>query len=244
MPLPPACKPVPAGDAVDLHRPDDAQLLRPGPTLDWALENRRSIREYAGEPITAQQLGEFLYRVARVRGVKEFEVETPAGPTRIEFTSRPYPAGGALYELEFYVAVNTCAGLAAGLYHYDPLHHRLVRVAGRSDEFEQILWDAGLASGTDPERVQLLVILAARFPRIAWKYASLAYSLILKHVGVVYQTMYLTAAAMNLAPCALGTGNSDLFARAAGLDVHAESSVGEFLLGSNPAASSGEKEDV
>jgi len=36
---------------------------------------------------------------------------------------------------------------------------------------------------------------------------------------------------MNLAPCALGAGDSDLFARAAGLDYYAETSVGEFLLG-------------
>ena len=72
----------------------------------------------------------------------------------------------------------------------------------------------------------------ARFPRLAWKYASIAYALTLKHVGVVYQTMYLTATAMELAPCALGGGDSDLFARAADTDYYAETSVGEFLLGS------------
>jgi hypothetical protein len=37
---------------------------------------------------------------------------------------------------------------------------------------------------------------------------------------------------MNLAPCALGNGNSDLFAAAAGTDYYAETSVGEFILGS------------
>ena len=73
-----------------------------------------------------------------------------------------------------------------------------------------------------------------RRPRIAWKYASLAYALTLKHVGVLYQTMYLAATAMGLAPCALGAGDSDLFARAAGVDYYAETSVGEFLLGSKP----------
>jgi hypothetical protein len=43
--------------------------------------------------------------------------------------------------------------------------------------------------------------------------------------------MYLTATAMGLAPCAIGGGDADLFARAAGTDYCAESSVGEFLLG-------------
>lgn len=56
--------------------------------------------------------------------------------------------------------------------------------------------------------------------------------MILKNVGVLYQTMYLVATAMDLAPCALGGGDSDLFARATALDYYAETSVGEFLLGS------------
>jgi len=42
----------------------------------------------------------------------------------------------------------------------------------------------------------------------------------------------LAATAMGLAPCALGAGNSDLFAWASGIDYYAEGSVGEFLLGS------------
>jgi hypothetical protein len=50
---------------------------------------------------------------------------------------------------------------------------------------------------------------------------------------VLYQTMYLAATAMGLAPCAVGGGDADLFARAAGVDYYAETSVGEFLLG-NP----------
>ena len=44
------------------------------------------------------------------------------------------------------------------------------------------------------------------------------------------------ATAMELAPCGLGGGNSDLFAKAAGCNYHAESSVGEFALGSQPKA--------
>ncbi len=78
----------------------------------------------------------------------------------------------------------------------------------------------------------MVLVLASRFPRLAWKYASLAYALTLKHVGVVYQTMYLAATAMGLAPCALGGGDSDLFARAAGVDYYGETSVGECLRGS------------
>lgn len=129
-------------------------------------------------------------------------------------------------------AVPACEGLSLGLYHYDGIHHCLNGVCGRTAEVEHLLADAATSADIPTERVQVLRILAARFQRLAWKYASIAYALILKHVGVVYQSMYLTATAMDLAPCALGGGNADLFARAAGTDYYEETSVGEFLLGS------------
>jgi hypothetical protein len=42
----------------------------------------------------------------------------------------------------------------------------------------------------------------------------------------------LVATAMGLAPCALGGGDADRFAAAVGSDYFAESSAGEFILGS------------
>lgn len=230
---PPAVKPA-AAEGVELFRPDLVELRRSDPPFAEVQERRRSVREYAAEPITAEQLGEFLFRVARVRDRRHLEVETPHGPVELEFTSRPYPAGGGLYELEVYPVVNACRGLDAGLYHYDPVGHRLEPVAGRTVEVGHLLDEAARSTGMAPEGLQVLLVLAARFPRVAWKYSMLAYALTLKHVGVVYQTMYLAATAMGLAPCAVGSGDSDLFARTAGVDYCAETSVGEFLLGSRP----------
>jgi SagB-type dehydrogenase family enzyme len=230
--LPPALKPSPAGETIELSRPDLDALQREDPSFAQVLERRHSVREYGSKPITCDQLGELLYRVARVKDSGERTLESPVGALRMEFASRPYPAGGALYELEFYVAVNNCAGLAPGLYHYDPEHHRLSRTAAHADEVTALLAGAGEATAIAPRNLQVLVILTARFQRLAWKYAAIAYALVLKHVGIVYQTMYLVATAMNLAPCAVGCGNADLFARAAGVDYYGETSVGEFLLGS------------
>jgi SagB-type dehydrogenase family enzyme len=134
--------------------------------------------------------------------------------------------------LEVYAAVRSCDGLAPGLYHYQPLEHRLGGICGLTAEVEELLRGASEATGIPPDRLQVLLILTARFQRIAWKYSSIAYALTLKHVGVVYQTMYLVATAMGMAPCAAGCGDADVFARAAGTDYYAETSVGEFLLGS------------
>lgn len=229
---PPALKSVELSETIELDRPDLEQLKRDDPPFAEVLERRCSRRAYAEAPITARQLGEFLFRVARVKERREWEVDTPGGPVVVHGTTRPYPAGGGLYELEMYAVVHNCQGLDAGLYHYDALGHRLSRIAGRTSEVEALLSDAARSAAVAPESLQVLLVLASRLPRLAWKYASLAYALTLKHVGVVYQTMYLAATTMGLAPCAIGSGNSDLFARAAGIDYYAEISVGEFLLGS------------
>ncbi|OIJ99068.1 hypothetical protein BIV23_29035 [Streptomyces monashensis] len=74
--------------------------------------------------------------------------------------------------------------------------------------------------------------ITSRMKRLSWKYDSMAYATTLKNVGVLYQTMYLVATAMRLAPCALGSGNADLVAEATGNDYLSECSVGEFILSS------------
>jgi SagB-type dehydrogenase family enzyme len=230
---PPALKPALTGETQELYRPDLEQLERDDPPLARVQERRYSARDFDAEhPITARQLGEFLFRVGRVKDCWQTEVETDCGPIRMEFASRPYPAGGGLYELESYVAVNVCANLQPGLYHYDPARHLLARCCGHTAAVGQLLRDAAQSTAVAEDNVQILLILAARFPRVAWKYESIAYALTLKHVGVVFQTMYLAATAMGLGPCAVGCGDADLFARAAGTDYCAETSVGEFLLGS------------
>src|SRR5262249_41271325 len=150
------------------------------PPLAQVQEQRRSAREFDAErPITDRQLGEFLFRVARVKDCWQAEVVTSHGPVRMDFASRPYPAGGCLYELEFYVAVNACENLAPGLYHYNAARHRLTRLCGRSAEVVGLLRDASESTGVPEGDLQVLLILAARFPRVAWKYESIAYALTL-----------------------------------------------------------------
>jgi SagB-type dehydrogenase family enzyme len=231
---PPAVKPEVAGPSRDLYRPALAMLERDDPPLAWVQERRRSVREFDGErPITDRQLGEFLFRVARVKEYRQAVVETPGGSILMDFAARPYPAGGALYELEVYAAVNQCANLEAGLYHYDAWQHRLTQICGRTSEVVELLRDATTSTAIPENQLQVLLILTARVPRIAWKYESIAYALTLKHVGVLFQTMYLAATAMGLGTCAVGGGDSDLFALAAGTKYTAETSVGEFVLGSH-----------
>jgi SagB-type dehydrogenase family enzyme len=76
----------------------------------------------------------------------------------------------------------------------------------------------------------VLLTLAARVPRTAWKYERQAYRTVLLDAGAMIGTMYLAATAMGLAPCAIGNGDPALFARLTGLDPFEETSVAEFAL--------------
>jgi oxazoline/thiazoline dehydrogenase len=225
IPQPPMVKPQVSDDIIELYKPDIQKLKQEDSPFTWVLEERQSIRIYKDEPITDKQLGEFLYRSARNKRV----VSKDYG----ECTHRPYANSGGRYELEVYAIVNTCENLASGIYHYDAENHQLGRLTRRNSHVEALLEEAYFATGKSC-MPQILFVFAARFQRLTWVYESIAYSLMLKDVGSLQQTMYLVATAMNLAPCAIGAGNSDRFAAAVGTDYYAETSLGEFILGSQP----------
>ena len=230
----PAVRPAWAGERVPLGRaPDD-----PGrESLADLLARRRSFRTYDEEhPISLADVGAVLDRSARIRDQWLVNVPSSGGDEAVfEASRRPYPCGGATYELELYLAVDRCRDLPAGLYHYAASDHELVRVSDRTPALERLLADAR-KSTMDIASPQILVVVAARFARVMWKYRGLSYALILRHTGVLYQTLYLAATELGLAPCALGTGNSAVFSAATGLDPMVEGSVGEFLLGGRPSA--------
>lgn len=227
LPHTPAIKPPGAGARVALPRsaPD-----RAGPGFFAVLEARRSLRQPGEQPLTLEQLGHLLWSVARVQSHR------PANPDdsrQYEATLRPVAGGGAMHELELYLTVTRCSGLEPALYRYDPLAHELEWIAAPSDDSAGLVRDAmhAAAMETPPD---VLITLAARFARMTWKYEGMAYAAILKHVGVMYQQLYLVATALGLSPCALGAGDSDRFAAAAGTHYHEETSVGEFALSGPP----------
>lgn len=212
-----------AAASVSLPPADLPAAWHTDPPLATAMEARVSGRDHDPQcPVTVAELGAFLFRAARVRGL----YATDAG----EFTSRPYPSGGGSYELEIYVTANQCVGLQRGFYYYDPLHHALSHVAVPDADMEGLLNEAWQSAALTC-RPQVLLTIASRFHRVGWKYSSIAYATQLKNVGVLIQTFYLVATATRLAGCALGLGNIERFARLTGLDPMVEGSVGEFMLG-------------
>lgn len=207
-----------------LPTPDTSVSPPQEPSLLTAMETRRSVRIHGVDPIDLHRLGAFLFRSAGNRPLEEAAPGTPAG------IRRTYPSGGARYPLEVYVLVGRARGLDRGLYRYDPSEHGLDPLAPMTEELEGVLSEYGTRGGVTSPQVLLLITACMR--RTAGRYDAIAYSLILKEVGALMQSMYLVATALDLAPCAVGGGESDLLSRLLGVDPLEEAPVGEFLLGS------------
>lgn len=223
----PAVRPPWPGKTISLGK-----FVTPEPTSPFAtlLRERHSTRDFDDQhPVTLVELAQFLDTTARVLSEWRSGADFDDG-LEVTYSSRPYPAAGSAYELELYLAVSNCEGLARGLYHYDAGGHALVAIDASAKQLQALSMAAEFAMDASGPP-QILITIAARFGRISWKYSSIAYSLILKDVGCMIQTFYLAATEMGLGGCAIGTSNIDLFARTTGLEFHVEGPVGQFALG-------------
>ena len=195
------------------------------------LRARHSTRSFEGRrPILLGELAGFLDGAARVHSRATMQLDLGGGGPLVAYAARPYPSAGAAYELELYLAVDKCEGLARGFYHYDAGAHALLAIEVQSTDLEAMLQGAEFAMGASG-LPQILITIAARFGRVAWKYSSLAYALILKDVGVLMQTLYLMAGEAGLGGCAIGSADIALFAKMTGMEFHVEGPVGQFALG-------------
>jgi SagB-type dehydrogenase family enzyme len=222
----PAVRPSWPGKKIDLRKFSAAHSKAISPVAKL-LRERHSTRSFDDQrPITLAELSRLLDSTVRVLSRPNNKLDLDDGGHAV----RPYPSAGAGYELELYLTVDKCEGLARGFYHYDAGAHALVPIGVPTHEFEAQLTGAEYAMGA-PAAPQILITIAARFGRISWKYSSIAYSLILKDAGVLMQTLYLMATDMGLGGCAIGITNIDLFAKMTDIEFHVEGPVGQFAIG-------------
>ncbi len=222
----PMLRPSWPGNQVDL-----CAVLPPkeaAPPIAKLFRQTRSIRSFDDrQPITLAELSQFLDGAVRA-------LPRPGSPVPV---ARPYPSAGASSELELYLSVHLCEGLAPGFYHYDAGAHALVPIEVPAADVKALLLQGASAMGvTAPP--QILITVAARFGRVSWKYSSIAYALILKDAGVLTEALYLMASGMGLGGCAIGIANIDQFEKLTGIGFHREGPVGQFALGRGAPPSS------
>lgn len=132
--------------------PSSIQLPRPARSgvvsLEEALSQRRSTREFAPGPLTDRQLSQLLWAMQGITG--------PEG-------LRTAPSAGPLYPLEIY------AVLPAGFYHYDPARHCLNRIV--ADDLRPALCQAALAQQAITE-AEVVFVMAAVYERTEQRYGA------------------------------------------------------------------------
>lgn len=208
--------------------PEEMPLSKP---LDQCMEQRHSTRAFNG--LDLRLLSALLYRCLHIKGSRPYRVANAAGDTgEIETLSAPYPSGGSMYELIFYITIDECEGLEPGFYQYNAFEHKLCLLQRKNRDTDTMMWYARACTGSE-QLPPAVITFAADFERMFWKYENMAYAAILKNVGVVFQTLYLVAADLGLGACAIGNGNIETLGRLTKKTVLQESSVGEFILGNH-----------
>ena len=156
--------------------------------LPALLGARRSRRAWSADPMMFTAFSNFLALCARDRESPE---DTP-------FISRPHPSGGGIYSLEIYpvLAEQAVESISSGLYRYLPESHRLQTLPAAGAICSSYLESAGASAVAAPPPI--VRPITSHFAAQAAIYGGLAYSLILKEVGSLFQTMYLAAEILHL----------------------------------------------
>lgn len=158
--------------------------------LDAVLARRRSVRRFRDVPVPLPHVAAALQAGYGRTGQLLAHAPDGVGPQL-----RAVPSGGALYPLELYVFAWRVAGLAGGLYHFDPL--RGVLEAIRVGDERPAVVERSVYPATVGE-CAVLVAIAAVFWRARFKYGLRGYRFALIEAGHVAQNLLLAATALEL----------------------------------------------
>lgn len=121
---------------------------------------------------------------------------------------RAAPSSGALFPSELYVAARSVDGLAPGLYHYDPVHHRLDVLGPLPATLGAPAADAADAA----------IVLSAVFRRTGYKYHNRAYRYAAADAGHLLENVRLGAHGAGASAQLLAAFDDEAAARAIAVD--------------------------
>jgi SagB-type dehydrogenase family enzyme len=155
-------------------------------SVEKAILERRSVREYSGEPLTLQEVSQLLWAAQGITDPRGF---------------RTAPSAGALYPLEVYVVIGDVENFGKGVYKYKPHEHELIKVLD-GDKREEL---AQAALGQEHIRnAAINIMFVAVFERTTVKYGERGFRYVYMEVGHAAQNVYLQATALNLATVTVG----------------------------------------
>lgn len=189
-----ACSPADNGT---LPLEDGMKITLPEPkydsetSIEEAILNRRSIRDYTGQSLTLQDVSQLLWAVQGITGPNGF---------------RAAPSAGATYPLEIYIMVGDVEGIAGGIYRYEPQQHELVKVL--DGEHGEALAGAALNQQFIAE-APLNIVITAIYERTTNRYGERGIRYVHMEAGHAAQNVYLQAVALNLGTVVIGAFNDE-----------------------------------
>lgn len=105
---------------------------------------------------------------------------------------RPYPSGGGLQCLNFWVVIRSVTGISPACYRYDPVEHSLGLHSTTPSLRESYLLSRG------EHHQALSLIITGNYHRMAEKYRDISYRVLLLEAGCALQSLYLSAAEVGL----------------------------------------------
>jgi putative peptide maturation dehydrogenase len=189
--------------------------------FDVLLSKRKTCRNFDPEKkISSADLSTMLHRVWGAIGT----LELAPGAVAVKKNS---PAGGGLHATEAYVLVQRAENLAPGIYHYLSMRHALEPMQQRSQtEMRELMYQC--AAGQEWfQDAPVMVVMAARFDRLFWKYRrhTKAWRVVHLDVGHLSQTMYLSAADLGIGAFVTAAINDRVIETALGLQTLKEGAI-------------------
>jgi putative peptide maturation dehydrogenase len=201
---------------------DTVALSKPKNTaFNEILSKRKTCRNFDPDKmISAEDLATMLHRVWGAIGT----LELAPGAVAVKKNS---PAGGGLHATEAYVLVQRAEGLQPGIYHYLSMRHALEPLNIFSQEEMRELMYRCVAGQDWFQDVPVMVVMAARFDRLFWKYRrhTKAWRVVHLDVGHLSQTMYLSAADLGLGAFVTAAINDHAIEQVLGLQTLKEGAI-------------------
>jgi len=204
LPAPSLEKPVPK-DAKFISLPKPAEISVPDLELRCAIESRRSIREYARDPLTLHELSYLLWCTQGI--VQRHEPYA---------TFRNVPSAGGRHAFETYLLINRVSDLEPGLYRYLAFSHQLMIMETESGIANQLM-EACLKQPIVRDSAVTFIWTCVIY-RMAWRYSERAYRLVHLDAGHVCQNLYLAAEQLGCGVCAIGAFDDEQMAGLLGID--------------------------
>jgi SagB-type dehydrogenase family enzyme len=176
---------------------DSTRIILPEPRYDSdvsveeAILQRRSIRDYADKPLTLPEVAQLLWAA---QGITD-----PSG-------YRAAPSAGATYPLEIYAVIGNVEGVTQGIYQYEPEKHQLLKVVDGDKR------QALAVAAVDQDFVAqapLNIVITAIYERTTDRYGQRGIRYVDMEAGHAAQNVYLQAVALNLGTVVIGAFHDD-----------------------------------